>query len=65
MFVSHLSTVWFDILLKGFWERSRKGRKRDRPEENKSNETEYLAKYLSTTITRLLGLQFCDDFKLI
>jgi len=65
MFVSHLSTVGFDILLKGFWERNRKGKKRERSEENKSNETEYLAKYLSTAITRLLRLHFCDGFKII
>lgn len=44
MFISHLGTVCFDILLKDF---CAKGKKRKRTKENKPNETEYIVKYLS------------------
>lgn len=44
MFISHLGTVGFDILLKDFCV---KGKKRERTKENKSNETEYIVKHLS------------------
>lgn len=44
MFISHLGTVCFDILLKDF---CAKGKKRERSKGNKSNETEYMVKYLS------------------
>lgn len=44
MFISHLGPVCFDILLKDF---CAKGKKRERSKGNKSNETEYMVKYLS------------------
>lgn len=44
MFISHLGTVCFYILLKDF---RAKGKKREKTKENKSNETEYIVKCLS------------------
>lgn len=60
MFISHLGTVCFDVLLKDF---CAKGKKREKTKENKSNETEYIVECWA--FTRFLRLHVCDGFKII